>query len=67
MSRKGRMGPPKDRLAAMQANAYFDEDDSFNIPVDDETEGKDRERPTSKVVFVFLPGRLFLCLGDGTS
>ena len=34
------MGPPKDRLAAMQANAYFDDDDSFNIPVDEEHEGK---------------------------
>ena len=34
------MGPPKDRLAAMQANAYFDDDDSFNIPVDEEQEGK---------------------------
>jgi hypothetical protein len=37
---EGRMGPPKDRLAAMQANAYFDDDDSFNIPVDEEQEGK---------------------------
>jgi len=37
------MGPPKDRLAAMQANAYFDEDDSFNIPIDEETEGHMKE------------------------
>ena len=29
-------------LAAMQANAYFDDDDSFNIPVDEEQEGEDR-------------------------
>jgi len=37
------MGPPKDRLAAMQANAYFEEDDSFNIPIDEETEGHMKE------------------------
>jgi hypothetical protein len=45
-----RMGPPKDRLAAMQANAYFDDDDSFNIPVDEEQEGK------HKMSFVFKGG-----------
>jgi len=27
----------------MQANAYFDEDDSFNIPIDEETEGHMKE------------------------
>jgi len=37
------MGPPKDRLAAMQANAYFEDDDSFNIPIDEETEGHMKE------------------------
>eukprot|EP00088_Acartia_fossae_P033010 TRINITY_DN33783_c0_g1_i1.p1 TRINITY_DN33783_c0_g1~~TRINITY_DN33783_c0_g1_i1.p1 ORF type:complete len:298 (-),score=130.10 TRINITY_DN33783_c0_g1_i1:385-1278(-) len=37
------MGPPKDRLAAMQANAYFEDDDSFNIPIDEEAEGPMKE------------------------
>ena len=27
----------------MQANTYFDDDDSFNIPVDEETEGHMKE------------------------
>jgi hypothetical protein len=49
---EGRMGPPKDRLAAMQANAYFDDDDSFNIPVDEEQEGKpwDKDSQAQAVV-----------------
>ena len=30
------MPPPRDRMAAMQAQAYFGEEDDFNIPIDDE-------------------------------
>lgn len=37
------MAPPKDRLAAMQANTYFEDDDSFNIPVDEEHSGAQAE------------------------
>ena len=33
------MPPPRDRLAAMQQNAYMEEGEDFNIPVDDEADG----------------------------
>jgi len=33
------MPPPKDRLAAMQKNAYMEDGDDFNIPVDEDHEG----------------------------
>ena len=34
----------------MQANAYFDEDDSFNIPIDEETEGKPNIVPDPSIL-----------------
>jgi len=33
------MPPPKDRLAALQKNAYMEDGDDFNIPVDEDHEG----------------------------
>ena len=37
----------------MQANAYFDEDDSFNIPIDEETEGKPNIVPDPSILVGF--------------
>jgi syntaxin 1A len=31
-----KMPPPRDRMAAMQQQAYFGEEDDYNIPIDDE-------------------------------
>lgn len=33
------MPPPRDRMAAMQAQAYFGEEDDYNIPIDDDDHG----------------------------
>ncbi len=37
------MPPPRDRMAAMQAQAYFGEEDDFNIPIDEEASGHMQE------------------------
>lgn len=31
-----KMPPPRDRMAAMQQQAYFGEEEDYNIPIDDE-------------------------------
>jgi len=37
------MAPPKDRLGQLQANSYFEDDDSYNIPIDDDEGGAQTE------------------------
>ena len=34
------MGPPRDRLAAMQQAAYFEEGDDYGVPMEDAMDGK---------------------------
>lgn len=36
--RSGKMGPPRDRLAALQSKAYFDENDDYALPLEEENE-----------------------------
>ena len=33
------MGPPRDRLQNLQAQAYFGDDDEYTIPIDDDDHG----------------------------
>ncbi len=33
------MGPPRDRLQNLQAQAYFGDDDDYHIPIDEEDNG----------------------------
>ena len=33
------MAPPRDRLQNLQAQAYFEDDDQYNIPIDEDDHG----------------------------
>ena len=37
------MPPPRDRLGAMQAQAYFEGEDDYNIPMDDDMDPRMQE------------------------
>jgi len=34
-----RMAPPRDRLQNLQAQAYFGDEDDYNIPIDEDDHG----------------------------